>query len=542
MGTRQLLRDLARPRTLRRLADIGVLGPRRLLAAATCLPRLLRSGPSLAVLAGIHARSRGRAAAVVDRHGTLTWAELDERIDRLAGGWRTLDVGRDTRVAMLLRNGREFTEVLLAAQRSGAVAAPLNTWGPGRELGGILERERPPVLVYDTRHADQLEGVVPEGTSLVHVGDDADALAGSVSYERLLSGPRRRPPRVGWNTPRVLVHTSGTTGVPKAAARSTGLEGAASLLGVLDLVPYRSDDVMYVPNPLFHALGLLMAVVGLATGATMVLPDRFDPRRALGDLEDHGITAASFVPVMLRRMLSLEDPPAVDTSALRILLVSGAALPEELRRRAVERFGEVVYDLYGSTEAGWVAIATPETMRRAPGAVGHPVPGVQLALLDEDGTPVERGEGEIHVRGPGTFEGYASGEDTEGRAGYLSTGDLGHLDDDGYLHVVGRADDMAVVGGENVYPDEVEGVIDELDGVDDCAVVGVDDEEMGQVLVAFVLGSAGEQAVVDHCRDRLPSYKVPRRVHPVDELPRTATGKVIRDELSEPTTRSGTSA
>lgn len=530
----RLVADLARPQLLRRLAETGVLDPRVLLAAAATLPWLVGRGPCLGLMSQIHGLARPRRIAVVDRDGPLSWSELDARVNRLAGGLGALGVAG--KVALLLRNGRHFVEAMLAAQKIGLVAAPLNTWGKRPELEGILTRERPEALVYDTRHAAELDGAVPDGVQLVHVGPDADRLDGSVGYERLLERGSTWPPSPVTARPgvsRVLIHTSGTTGTPKAASRSTGMAGGAALLGVLDAVPFRHDDVLYLPNPLFHALGVFTFAVGMVSGATMVLPDRFDPQQAWGDLGQHRITAACFVPVMLRRMLDARQASSVDSSPLRILLVSGAAVPPELRRRVGQCFGPVLYDLYGSTEAGWIAIATPESIAEAPESVGRPIAGVEVVLLGDRDEVVTEGEGEIHVRSMVTFEGYASGERAEQRDGYLATGDVGTFDEAGRLYVVGRADDMIVVGGENVYPDEVDEVIEAVDGVAEGAVVGVDDDEMGQVLEAFFVGEVEPTTVEQACREQLPSYKVPRRFHRVEELPRTSTGKVIRAELAD---------
>jgi fatty-acyl-CoA synthase len=530
------LSSVLRPRMVRRLGELGVLDPRRALGGAAALPWLAGRGASLGLLSQINALSRPRRRALVDARGELTWWELDQRVNRLAQGWPTLGVDAGTQVAVLLRNGREFCEVLLAAQKVGVVAAPMNTWGKARELGAILARSQPAALVYDTRHAAQIAGAVPSGTRLVAVGALDDALPGSTPYDDVLAGQRGWPPAplaARRGSTRLHISTSGTTGVPKAAARSAGVRGAAALLGLLDAVPYRHDDVCYIPNPLFHAFGLGVFAAAMGAGATMVLPDAFDPRAAYLDLARHRVTAASLVPVMLRRMLDLPDAPAVDLPALRILLVSGSTLPADPRRRALERFGDVLYDLYGSTEAGWVAIATPRDMRRKPDSVGRPSLGVQVAILDGDGRRVREGVGEVHVRSGITFDDYASGEEPERRGGFLSTGDLGYLDADGFLHIVGRADDMVVVGGENVHPGEVEHILRELPDVEDAAVLGVDDPEMGEVLSAFVVGSASVEALRAACEAELASYKVPRHFEQVEELPRTATGKVLRRDLAE---------
>jgi fatty-acyl-CoA synthase len=334
--------------------------------------------------------------------------------------------------------------------------------------------------------------------------------------------------------PKILIHTSGTTGKAKAASRGTPLGAILSLLGLFSIVPYRRSDVILCPPPLFHAFGLLTFTLAGLLGAPLVLPEKFDPEETLSLIDRHDVTAMSLVPVMIRRILDLSDElkAKVDLHTLRIILVSGSVLPDEVRREAMALFGEIVYDLYGSTEAGWVAVATPEDMQEAPGTVGKPVPGVDVAAFGEDRTKqAPREKGTLAVKSGMVFEGYTSGEDTETFDGYLSIGDTGWLDDDGRLFVEGRADEMVVIGGENVYPVEVESVIEGMDGVQDVAVVGIPDQEYGQVLAAFVEGSVDREQVVKYSRDNLASFKVPKVVEVVDELPRTSTGKVRKNQL-----------
>jgi fatty-acyl-CoA synthase len=265
-----------------------------------------------------------------------------------------------------------------------------------------------------------------------------------------------------------------------------------------------------------------------------VLPERFDPEGSLEWIERYNVTAASFVPVMLRRIVSLDDDikDRYDLSSLRIVMTSGSVLSDDLRKAATELFGEVIYDLYGSTEIGWVAIATPEDMRSKPKTVGMPVEGIDVAVFSADGERLGTNEtGELYVKSGILFEGYTSGESKDERDGYMAIGDYGRLDDDGYLFVASRTDDMVVVGGENVYPIEVEQVIESVAGVTEVTVIGVQDEEYGEVLAAFVVGTADTNTIESTCKAELASYKVPKRIELRDELPRNATGKVVKRDL-----------
>jgi acyl-CoA synthetase (AMP-forming)/AMP-acid ligase II len=534
-GLRRMAR-LLDPRVARRLVKAGFLERRSAVGAARAVPWLIGRGASLGLLAQINADAHPERPAVIDRHGTLSWAELDARVNQLAGALVDLGVRPRDRVATLLRNGREQAEVLTACQRLGIAVAPLNTWGKDAEVAHALEQTEAKAIVYDTRHAAQLRPSVNENDVLLAVkAKGGRAIAGSPDYEETLAARRARRPRpftLARGQPKVIIHTSGTTGRAKAASRGTA--GMWPMLGLLAVVPFTRDDVVAIPAPMFHSFGLLNLTLSMLLGCTMVLPDRFDPEETLALIQEHHATAAAFVPVMIRRILSL--PKATirryDLSSLRIVLASGSAMSPEFRQDAMKVFGEVVYDLYGSTEAGWVAIATPEDMRADARTVGTPVPGVEVAVLSEEGEPLPPGEhGVISVRSDAAFEGYASGESTAEQAGYLSMGDLGWMDGEGRLYVEGRADDMVVVGGENVYPAEIEDVIQSVRGVREATVIGVDDPEYGQVLAAFVQGRVDPERVKSAAKARLASFKVPKIVKVVDEFPRTATGKVRRKDL-----------
>ena len=513
------------------LRRAGAIEARSTLAHIAALPRLIGRGASLGHLSHINARAFGDKPAIHDRRGTLSWRELDARANRLARGLAAKRVGPGDRVAALLRNGRELIEVFVACQKIAAVPCPLNTWGKTAELRSAFENARPKFLVYETQHGSQIEGAAPKDLARVAVGDDSDD-----GYEKLLAAHSSRPlPPVTLHrsAPRLVIHTSGTTGRPKGAKRATGIQDARRLMALLSVVPYHRQDVILVPPPMFHSFGILNFTIAAVLGSTLVLPERFDPEESFELIERHAVTVAAFTPVMLHRLVSLpETERRADISSLRVTLVSGSSLPPSLRERAREFLGETLYDLYGSTEAGWVAIATPEDVAKHPDSVGRPVPGVDVVVLGKEGEPLSAGEiGSLHIRSDMKFEGYTGGEETTERDGLFGLGDLGHLDDEGYLHVEGRADDMVVVGGENVYPIEIEEVIRRLESVDDVAVAGAPDAEYGRVLVAFVVGDVTEERLLEACRESLASYKVPKRVERVAELPRTSTGKVLIREL-----------
>lgn len=530
--------EILHPKTLRQLMRAGALSPKTPIATTLMLPWLVGRGPSMGILSAMNAITVGAKPAIHDRKGTITWRSLDGRVNRVAHAMESIGLNPGDHVALLLRNGRECAEVVLAAQRLGLVACPLNTWAKPKELEATIRNARPLVLFYDTAHAEAVGLCAPQGVPLVAVGNMSDALEGSASYEALIGEHGTHPPGPfvrQKGTPKVVIQTSGTTGTPKAAARDATASGLGVLANLLSVVPYRRDDVVYCPAPLFHSFGLATFTLATALGATMVLPEKFEPERSLELIEEHNCTAAAFVPVMIRRILSLpsEVKARYDMSALRVVMASGSVLSNDVRRGATELFGKVLYDLYGSTEAGWVAIAKPEDMLKDKHTVGRPVPGIEVRVVNSGDKPLPPGEtGELYIRSKVMFEGYISGESTKSSEdGWMSIGDLGYVDHDGFLYIEGRADDMVVVGGENIYPVEVEQVIEDLAGVDEVAVVGMPDDEYGQILVAFVTGSATEGAIVKACKKELASYKVPKRIEIMDELPRNATGKILKREL-----------
>ena len=518
---------LSRPSTLSVLRRAGVVEPQEIAALFASLPWLIGRGPSLGILSHINARAVGAKPAIHDRTGTITWRDLDERANRLARALLEVGLEPGASVATLLRNGREFVEVLLGTQKAGLVACPLNTRAGRAEVRSAIEGTKPRVLVVDPRHLDRAAGVGGPDPNLLVTGQDATHHS---SYEEVLAAHSPRPlwPVSRQPEARIVVHTSGTTGTPKGASRDTAAHGPDDLARLLAVVPLHRRDVILCPAPLFHSFGILTLTLGMLVGATFVLPDRFDAKETAELIERHQVTVLAAVPVMLHRLVSADGLGRPDLRSVRIILSGGSAINAVLRDQVIERFGPVLHDLYGTTEAGWVAVATPEDAASHPGSVGRPIPGVEISIVDAHGRPVSGGEvGEILVGGEGVFEGYLDGSGDS----VVATGDLGRLDAEGYLWVEGRADDLIVVGGENVRPAEIEQVVTAVDGVREVAVAGVPDPEYGQVPAAFVVGDASEDRIVEACRAALASYKVPRKVIRRDGLPRTATGKVLVREL-----------
>ncbi|MEM9201230.1 MAG: AMP-binding protein [Actinomycetota bacterium] len=499
----------------------GLLDPTRTAALAGGLTRW---GPSLA--AGVAAgavRLRNRPA-VIDEAGTVTWGQLDHRTSLLARGLRAHRVPRGSQMGILCRNHRGFVEASVAAAKAGLVPVYLNTGSAAAQLAEVIERESIGVLVGDAELlADLANAAVPGPIFAIGPDWDAVADAGRGRFDLLLP-----------STIAPVIMTSGTTGTPKGARRKVGLSSSAGSVGLLERIPYRSDDTIVIPAPLFHAWGLAHLTIAVSLGATIVLTERFDPESTLDAVARHGGTVLAVVPVMLQRLLA-SDLDLSPLRRLRIVASSGSALPATVALEWMDRCGDHLYNLYGSTEVGQASIATPDDLREAPGTAGRPVDGSTVMILDSDGEPVPDGEsGRIFVGSGASFDHYTGGGDKERVHGLLSSGDVGHLDADGRLFVTGRADDMIVSGGENVFPDVVEALLLEHPAVIDAAVVGVDDPEFGQRLKAVLVvdGVLTADGVQAHVAGRLGRHFVPRDVEFVAVLPRNTTGKLLRRQLS----------
>jgi acyl-CoA synthetase (AMP-forming)/AMP-acid ligase II len=553
----------------RTLLGTGMLKPVRPDREVRALGTLRRWGSSSAAAYAVSAIRCPDRLAIVDERGTLTFAEVERRTNALARALAAAGVGEQDGVAIMCRNHRGYIEATLACSKLGASMLYLNTAFAGPQITDVLRREAPVALIYDEEFTDLVreggEGLRrfvswcdPAGdhgsqATPAHAGASAPAAPGAPEpsgsdglpigledplLEELIAHGDTAPLQPPRERGRVVILTSGTTGTPKGANRKQpdSLEPAATLFSK---IPLRARETTVIAAPMFHSWGYAHFTLALPLASTLVLRRRFDPEDTLAAIAHHRATALAVVPVMLQRIMELppETIARYDLSSLRIVAASGSVLPGELATRVMDAFGDVLYNLYGSTEVAWATIATPEDLRAAPGTAGRPPLGTIVKLLDADGHEVPRGErGRIFAANEMVFDGYTGGGGKEIVRGLMSTGDMGHFDAGGRLFVDGRDDEMIVSGGENVFPREVEDLLANHEQVEEAAVIGVDDSKFGQRLKAFVVprdgASLSEQAIQEYVKQNLARYKVPREVVFLEELPRNATGKVLKRELS----------
>lgn len=496
-------------------------------------------GDSLATLVAASAARWPDRPAVIDDAGTTTFAQLHVRATALACGLADqFGAGPDRSIAVLCRNHLGLIEAAVAAGRLGADLLLLNTDFAGPQLADVLTRERPGVLILDEEFLPALGVAGPDAPPAILAWHDGP-VTGVTTVDALAALPLpTRPPRPT-RASRLTILTSGTTGRPKGARRHVG---GPAMLGVVASVLHRlglrAGDPVAVAVPLFHGYGFALAILTLVLGGPLVLHRRFDADDVLAAVAEHRIAMLGVVPVMLKRLL--DAPDTYDRSSLRVVLSGAAPLDPPLARRALDAWGDVLCNGYGSSETGIATLATAADLRVDPGSVGRPVLGTTVRIYDEAGRPLPPGKtGRVFVGSGMLFTGYTGGDDA-GRSddridGLVATGDVGHLDAAGRLSIDGRADDMILSGGENVYPQEVEDILHGHPAIADAAVLGVPDDEFGQRLAAWVARAEGaeldEDGVRSFVRERLARYKVPRDVIFVDDVPRTATGKVRRRVL-----------
>jgi acyl-CoA synthetase (AMP-forming)/AMP-acid ligase II len=530
------------PAVMRELVETGIVHPVRPDKLARIAREFTRWGTSPATSIAAATIERPDAAALVDELGELSFRDLHERSNGLARALRDDGVEPGDGIAIMCRNHRWFVDATLAAAKLGASVLYMNTGFAAPQFKDVVEREEPSVLIYDEEFDEVLEPARTAGgrdlRCFLGWREDSDAEPPDRPIEELIDEGDPGDVEAPETDPRFVILTSGTTGAPKGAQRSspTSLAPVTAMLSRLGL---HARETTVIAAPLFHSWGFSHLLMAQALGSTAVVRRKFDPEGTLKAVEESGATALAVVPVMLQRILELPEEALrkYNLSTLRVTAVSGSALPGELANRWMDLFGDNIYNLYGSTEIAYATIASPEDLREAPGTAGRPPRGSVVKILDEDGNELPPGRtGRIFVGNEFQFEGYTGGESKEVVDGLMSSGDVGHFDDEGRLFIDGRDDEMIVSGGENVFPREVEDLLSDHDAIKEAAVIGVDDEEFGQRLKAFVVPADGKQLSADevrsHVKENLANYKVPREVEFLDSLPRNSTGKVLKKELA----------
>jgi fatty-acyl-CoA synthase len=509
-----------------------------------------RSG-TLAIV-HMHAVADGLRPALVCGDTRLNYGELEERINRLTHGLRTIGLGPRERLALFLMNGHEYVELNAAVAGLGAVSVQVGYRLKGQEVAYLLENSGARAMIFN----EELTPVVEEAIALAKPDAGAQITRerciavgqarGFQSYEDLMFAAGidgSEPARVeGGGYGAVMTYTSGTTGRSKGATRDFKRMGVAPILSFMSQFPISREERHLVLCPQYHSLAAAFSFMVMGLGGCLVIERHFDPEQALRTIERERITSMAVVPTMLSRILSL-GPSVIrrhDLSSLKWIMSGAAPLPTDVARATEDTFGPILYNFYGSTETGLVTLALPGEHTARPGTIGRALGGTEIRLI-ADGQDVPDGQvGELYVKSGMIMDGYHKNDEATKAAtveGFFSVGDLAWRDADGYYYIADRKTDMVISGGVNIYPWEIEQRLHEHPAVSDCAVVGVPDPEWGETLAAFIVLHAGKSVTVEELqefvRQTLADYKRPRKVFFVDALPRNPTGKILKRELKK---------
>lgn len=495
------------------------------LAALRVVREVYRAGTNLYTLLAVAAARWPQRTAIIDDDGALNYHELQAKTESLARQLVDTGAGPGKAVGVMCRNGRDFVSAVFATALVGADVVLVNTEFRSDALAGALGAHQVATMLCDNEFAEHIRDALPS----IQVLDPAEGPP-TASRSRAKVAPSGR----------IVLLTSGTTGIPKGAPRtpriSTGLGAGVT---ILERTHLRAGARIALATPMFHGLGFGIMTLAVSLGATMLTRRRFDAEQTLAQASLHRADAMSVVPIMLARILDLPQRVRMRNplASLKVVICSGDRLDPTLARRFMDEYGDVLYNLYGSTEVGIGSLATPAELRAAPETVGRPVAGCPVRIYDRSGRPVgPRVTGRIFVGGELSSDGYTGGGGKHVIDGHTSTGDMGYLDNAGRLYIVGREDDMIVSGGENVYPRALENALAEHPDVAETAVVGVDDEQFGRRLAAFVVPRDRREVDVTALREflkgKVSRFEQPRDIHLVDSIPRNPAGKVIRRALT----------
>ena len=492
-----------------------------------------------------------------------SYAQLKERVNRLADSLNRLGLEKGARAAILEVNCNEYAEACFATVKAGGIFVPLNFRVRQEELTYLVNKAEPKILFVGSRYADMVNSARPQLSSVKHFIIIGGKHEGMLSYDELIASgsPEERTfAEVNDEDIAVLMFTAGTTGFPKGVPQDNNAYSSYVLTNVNPPDMEAPAETNVLCMPLYHVAGVQALMAGIYGGRTIALMRQFDEKEWFETVQREKANRVMVVPTMLKRIVENPDFDKYDVSSIRVLTYGAAACPYEVLKKTIERFpGRALINAFGGTEtASTIAalraedqvITGKETeqerekkLKRLATSIGLPMDDVEIQVRDEEGQVLPAGKtGEIVVRGPRIMKGYWKDEEKTRKAfspdGWYRTGDMGYKDEEGYIYLSGRSDDIIVRGGENIGPDEVEGTLYSHSKIEEAAVIGVKDVEWGQQVRAIVRlregETATEQEIIEFCRSRLAGFKRPSSVVFVkEELPKTSTGKVLRRVLRE---------
>lgn len=488
-----------------------------------------------------------------------THAEVAERADRIAGGLQQLGVREGDSVCMLMRNDIAFLEAAYAAMRLGAYGVPINWHFKPEEIAYVLADSGTRVLIAHADMLHPLRDAIPPGVTVLSVPTPPEILAGyridpdhlgapdfAIDVEPWLAKHRRYDGPVV-PQPQNMIYTSGTTGHPKGVRRFAPTPAQAANAEAMRAMIYglKPGVRALLPGPLYHSAPNSFGIRSGRLGGALVLMPRFDAEDFLELVEEHRIDTVFMVPTMFIRLMKLPEKVRrkYDVSSLRHVIHAAAPCPADVKRAMIEWWGPVIYEFYGSTESSAVTFANSEDALKKPGTVGKISPGAELRFIGDDGKELPPGQiGEIYSRISGnpdfTYHNKPEKRAEIDRDGFITSGDVGYIDEDGYVFICDRKRDMVISGGVNIYPAEIEAVLHAVPGVHDCAVFGIPDAEFGEALMAVVEPQPGarlnDAAIRAQLKASLADYKVPKHIEIATNLPREDSGKIFKRRLRDP--------
>lgn len=500
-------------------------------------------------------------AAIIFEGKKYSFAELNEGATKLADALSKLGVKKGDRVAILQVNCNQYVEAYFATAKLGGIFVPLNFRAKQNELTHMLRNAEASVLFVGERYVDLVNSMRPDLPTVKHYICIDGQAKGMLSYEKLLASGSPEPKTfapINDDDPTVLMYTAGTTGLPKGVPQTHNSYSFYVLQNVNPPDPEVAETNL-ITMPLYHVAGMQAVLSAIYGGRTIALMKQFETKEWFETAQREKVTRAMLVPTMLKRIVDDPDFNKYDLSNIRVITYGAAACPLEVLKKTIELFpGRALINAFGGTEtSSTIAMLRAEDqiitgketakekekkLKRLASSIGRPLDDVEVQIRDEEGRALPKGQaGELVIRGPRIMKGYWKDEEKTKKAftpdGWYRTGDTGYIDEEGYIYLTGRADDLIKRGGEYISPEEVENVLYTHPKIEEATVIGVPDPEWGQQPRAVVVLKKGQKAtpeeIMEYCRAKLAGFKRPRSVVFVNELPKTSTGKVLRRTLRE---------